>query len=377
MKKFQVEWSSAAIERVRRKVEDCQLPLSVAGSGWSLGCDADFLAGLQQYWLHDFDWQACVDRLNRYPQYQVQIDEQTVHFVHVVGEAEGRRPLLLTHGWPGSHYEFWETIEALAYPSRHGGRAEDAFDLVIPSLPGFGFSGRPAAIVSQRQTAVLWNTLMTQVLGYPRYRAQGGDWGAIVTSWLGLDHGAHVEAIHLNMLGFRSLAPPQNDQEKAWQARVDASQRVYSGYAAVQMSRPQSIAWATADNPMGQAAWILERFHDWSDLRQRPFEEIYSRDQLLTNVLTYVMTGSFASALLYYPGVVKDGFTILPQGVRCETPTHFVSCSGDAAFAPPPRSRVELVYNVCGWTDYAEGGHFAAMESPQAFVDDVRAWGRG
>ena len=377
MKSFQVQWTRDEIERVIAKVADCRLPSAPAGAGWSLGCDADFLAGLQRYWVEAFDWQACMAVLNRYPQFQVEIDGQLVHFVHVKGEAEGRRPLLLTHGWPGSHFEFWQSIEPLAYPSRHGGKAEDAYDLVIPSLPGFGFSGKPAGVTSQRQTAALWNKLMTEVLGYPRYRAQGGDWGAIVTSWLGLDHGAHVEAIHLNMLGFRSLVPPRDDAEKAWQARAEGAQRGYSGYAAVQMTKPQSIAWAAADNPMGQAAWILERFHDWADLRKRPFETVFSLDSLLTNILIYVMSGSFTSAAWFYPGVVKDGFTLLPEGKRCEVPTHFLECTGDALSPAPPRSRVELVYNLAGWSSLEEGGHFAAMESPAAFVEDLRLWGRG
>ncbi|HHM5199368.1 TPA: epoxide hydrolase family protein [Pseudomonas aeruginosa] len=376
MKQFQVEWSQGEIDRVLHKVADCRLPPAPVDSGWAFGCDAGFLAQVQKYWVESFDWQACMARLNRFPQYQVEIDGQLVHFLHVKGEAQGRRPLLLTHGWPGSHFEFWQAIEPLAYPSRHGGKAEDAFDLVIPSLPGFGFSGKPAGVTTQRQTAVIWNKLMTEVLGYARYRAQGGDWGAIVTSWLGLDHGASVEAIHLNMLGFRSLTPPQNDAEKTWQASADAAQRLYSGYAAVQMFKPQSIAWAAADNPLGQAAWILERFHDWADLRQRPFETVFSLESLLTNISLYVMTGSFTSAAWFYPGVVRDGFTILPAGTRCETPTHFAACSGDALAPVPPRSRAELVYNLSGWSDLVEGGHFAAMEVPGLFVEDLRSWGR-
>ncbi len=377
MKAFQVEWTRAEIERVTAKVADCRLPPAPADAGWTLGCDADFLAGLQRHWVEAFDWQACMDRLNRYPQYQVEIGGQLVHFLHVKGEAEGRRPLLLTHGWPGSHFEFWQVVEPLAYPSRHGGKVEDAFDLIIPSLPGFGFSGKPAGVGSQRQTAALWNKLMTEVLGYSKYRAQGGDWGAIVTSWLGLDHGANVEGIHLNMLGFRSLVAPRNDAEKAWQVRSEGAQRGYSGYAAVQMTKPQSIAWATADNPMGQAAWIVERFHDWADLGRRPFEEVFSLDSLLTNILIYVMTGSFTSAAWFYPGVVRDGFTLLPEGVRCEVPTHFLACMGDALAPAPPRSRVELVYNLAGWSSLGEGGHFAAMEVPGPFVEDIRRWGRG
>ncbi|MDB6052139.1 MAG: hypothetical protein JWR17_4885 [Pseudomonas sp.] len=375
MKAFEVQWSAAEIERVIRKVEDCRLPQVLSGTGWTLGCDADFLNRLQTYWVREFDWRACQARLNRYPQFIAEIDGLDVHFVHVKGEAQGRRPLLLTHGWPGSHLEFWEVIEPLAFPSRHGGKAEDAFDLIIPSLPGFGFSGKPSSIFGQRQTARLWNTLMTEVLGYPRYLAQGGDWGAIVTSWLGLDYPRSVEAIHLNMLGFRSLTPGRDEAEIEWQRRADLAQRVYSGYAAVQMSKPQSIAWAAADNPLGQASWILERFHDWADLRRRPFEQVFPLDRLLDNIVLYVMTGSFTSALCFYPGVVKEGFALLPENIRCETPTAFAQYSGDALTPVPPRSRIELVYNLDRLTTLPEGGHFAAMEVPDHFVGDIRLWG--
>jgi|SRR5690554_3093146 len=374
MKEFSVQWDSAVIQRMKDQIADTQLTGAIEGSGWAMGCDPAFMAQLQDYWVNEFDWQACMDNLNRFPQFVVDIDGLPVHFVHIKGEAEGRRPLLLTHGWPGSHFEFWKVIEPLAFPSRHGGNVEQAYDLVIPSLPGFGFSGKPSCLITQRQTAALWNKLMNEVLGYERYRAQGGDWGAIVTSWLGLDHGASVEAIHLNMLGFRSMAPPQNDEEKAWQTQCDGAGRVYSGYASVHMFKPNSIILATADNPLGQAAWIIERFHDWADLRQRSLEQVFSLDELITNLLIYLMNDSFASAVRYYPGVVKDGFGILPPGTRCETPTTFAACTGDALSPLPPRSRIELVYNLEGWQSMEEGGHFLAMEVPERFVEAIRAW---
>ena len=373
---FQVEWREQDVARVLQRVRDCRLPPVMPGAGWHYGCDGDFLDQLQKYWVEGFDWRAAVANLNRFPQFKADINGLPVHFVHVVGEGQGRRPLLLTHGWPGSHFEFWDVIEPLAFPSRFGGRAEDAYDLVIPSLPGFAFSGKPQQVLGQRATAAMWNKLMTEVLGYSRYRAQGGDWGALVTSWLGLDHGASCEAIHLNMLGFRSIDPPQNDDEKAWMARAEASQRRMSSYAGLQMMTPNAVALLGADNPIGQAAWIAERFHDWSDLRTRSFDEVFGMDKLLTNIMLYVMTDSFASAAWFYPGVVKDGFGILPPGVRCETPTAFADFPGDALQPQPPRSRVELRYAVSRWSSPPAGGHFAAMEMPGWFVQDLQAWGR-
>jgi len=373
---FKVEWSEAEVARVLRRVRECRLPPVLPGMGWHLGCDAGFLHQVQQYWVESWDWRGAMANLNRYPQYRAEVDGLDIHFVHVVGEAGGRRPLLLTHGWPGSHFEFWEVIEALAFPSRHGGRAEDAFDLVIPSLPGFGFSGKPQKLLGQRATAGLWNKLMTEVLGYSRYRAQGGDWGALVTSWLGHDHAPAVSAIHLNMLGMRSMDPPQNEAEQVWAKQSEMARGKLGGYAALQITKPQSLIWATADNPLGQAAWILERFHDWSDLRQRSFEQVYSMDHLLTNIMIYVMTGSFASAACYYPGVALDGFAVLPHGQRCQTPTAYADFSGDASQPSPPRSRVELTYHLTRWSTAPEGGHFAAMEAPAWFVEDLRAWAR-
>ncbi|RJF91680.1 epoxide hydrolase family protein [Noviherbaspirillum saxi] len=373
---FKVEWSEPAVSRVLQKVKDCRLPPSMPGVGWALGCDAEFLKQLQQYWVESYDWRAALETLNRYPQFLEEVDGLAIHFVHVVGESQGRRPLLLTHGWPGSHYEFWDVIEALAFPSRFGGKPEDAFDLVIPSLPGFGFSGKPQKVIGQRATAALWNKLMTEVLGYKRYRAQGGDWGSLVTSWLGRNHADAVEAIHLNMLGFRSMDPPRDDAEKVWAQQAEMARGKFGAYAAVQTTKPHSIAWAAADNPLGQAAWITERFHDWADLRRRGFEQVFNMDHLLTNIMIYVMTESFASAACYYPGVAMDGFALMPHGERCETPTAYADVSGDALQPSPPRSRVELTYKLTRWSNPPEGGHFLAMESPQWFIDEMRAWGR-
>jgi pimeloyl-ACP methyl ester carboxylesterase len=219
-KPFKVDWSEADVAHVLDRVRAYRFPQIPAGAGWALGCDADFLKRIVGYWTDAYDWRAAMAELNRYPQFTAAIDGFDIHFLHVVGEADGKRPLIITHGWPGSHYEFWSVIDKLAYPSKHGGKAEDAFDLVIPSLPGFGFSSKPDKPFGQRATARLFNTLMTEVLGYDTYLAQGGDWGSLVTGFLGLDHGAHARAIHLNMLGLRSATPPGDaDRRQPGRAR--------------------------------------------------------------------------------------------------------------------------------------------------------------
>jgi pimeloyl-ACP methyl ester carboxylesterase len=376
-KPFAVDWSEAAVNAVLDRVRAYPFaPAPLALDGWNYGCDAGFLRDLTAYWADGFDWRAAVAALNRFPQFTARVEDFDLHFLHVVGEAQGKRPLLLSHGWPGSHYEFWGAIEKLAFPSRFGGDAADAFDVVVPSLPGFGFSSKPEKPFGQRGTARLFNTLMTEVLGYDRYLAQGGDWGALITSWLGFDHDAHAKAIHLNMLGFRPKGGPQNDAETAWIARSQAASQALGAYLQLQVTKPQSIAWMGADNPVGQAAWIVERFHDWSDLRTKSFEQAYSRDQLLTNVMIYVMTGSFTTGAWYYRALVEEGGIQQLDGRRCETPTAFANFPGEALYQAPPRSWAERAYNVVRWSDQPRGGHFAAMEEPDLFVADVRAWAR-
>jgi microsomal epoxide hydrolase len=376
-KPFAVSWSKEAVETVLAQVRAYPFPPAPeVENGWAYGCDADFLKAFCAHWTQGFDWREAVTNLNRFPQFTARIEDFDIHFVHVVGEAGGKRPLILTHGWPGSHFEFWDSIEKLAYPSRFGGDPKDAFDLVIPSLPGFGFSSKPARPFGQRGTARLFNHLMTKVLGYERYLAQGGDWGGLVTSWLGFDHGDHVKAIHLNMIGFRPKDGPQSEAETAWLVRTQAAMQMLGAYFGLQMSKPQSLAWLGAGNPVGQAAWILERFYDWSDLRTKRLDQAYSLDQLLTNVMIYVMTGSFTTGAWYYRALVEEGGIAQIEGARCETPTAFANFPGEALYQAPPRSWAERAYNITRWTDLPSGGHFGAMEEPDLFVRDVQDWAR-
>jgi pimeloyl-ACP methyl ester carboxylesterase len=375
---FTVAWHATEVGEVLERVRSYPWPPAPqVEDGWAYGCDGAFLKRLCDHWLDGYDWRAAVADLNRFPQFTARVEDFDIHFVHVVGEAGGKRPLILSHGWPGSHFEFWGVIDKLAYPSRHGGAAADAFDVVVPSLPGFGFSSKPAKPFGQRQTARLFNTLMTDVLGYDRYLAQGGDWGAFVTSCLGLDHAAHARAIHLNMNAFRPRGGPKSEAESAWMARQEAMSNMLGAYMRLQVSKPQSLAWLGAGNPVGQAAWIVERFYDWCDRREKPFEACFTLDQLLTNVMIYVMTGSFTTGAWYYRALIEGGGVSLNEGERCETPTAFANFPGEALYQAPPRSFVERAYNVTRWTDMPRGGHFAAMEEPDLFVADVRDWGQG
>ena len=376
-KPFEVHWKKSRVKAVLDQVRNYSWPpIPEVADGWAYGCDSTYLKDFCDHWTEDYDWRAAVEDLNRFPQFTARVEDFDIHFLHVVGEAGGKRPLILSHGWPGSHFEFWQAIEKLAWPSKFGGDPADAFDLVIPSLPGFGFSSKPARPIGQRSTARLFNTLMTEVLGYTSYLAQGGDWGALVTSWLGRDHGAHARAIHLNMMGFRPQGGPQGEAEVAWAQRQAAAQEVMGAYFRLQVSKPQSIAWMGAGNPVGQAAWILERFHDWSDLSVKTLDEAYSKDRLLTNIMIYVMSDSFATGAWYYRGLVEEGGMAFAPGERLETPTAFANFPGEPLYTAPPRSFAERAHNIVRWTDMPRGGHFAAMEEPDLFVDEVRAWGR-
>ena len=377
IKPFEVQWTDAEVGRVLDQVRAYPWPPEPqVPDGWAYGCDGAYLKALCDHWENAYDWRAAMADLNRFPQFTARVEDYDLHFLHVIGEAGGKRPLIVTHGWPGSHYEFWQAIEKLAFPSRFGGDPADAFDLVVPSLPGFGFSSKPTRPIGQRTTARLFNTLMTQVLGYDSYLAQGGDWGAMVTSWLGRDHGAHARAIHLNMLGFRPHGGPTTPDEVAWAQKQAAAQEVMGAYFRLQISKPQSIAWMGAGNPVGQAAWIAERFHDWSDLRTKSMDEAHPKDRLLTNIMIYVMTDSFTTGAWYYRGLVEEGGLAFAPGERLETPTAFANFPGEPLYSAPPRSFAERAYNVVRWTDLSSGGHFAAMEEPDLFVADVRAWAR-
>ncbi len=371
---FRVSWGPDSVAAVLDKVRAYRFPPAPVGGGWSYGCDETFLKRLCAYWADDFDWRAAEATLNTFPQFTAQVGDFQLHYVHVIGEAGGRRPLLITHGWPGSVYEFWDAIEKLAFPSRFGGRAQDAFDLVIPSLPGFGFSSKPTRPIGQRATAALFNKLMVDVLGYSHYAAQGGDWGGLVTGYLGLNHADHVRAVHLNMMGLRSATPPQDEIERAWANQSRQAMQMMGAYFMLQASKPQSLAWAMADNPVGQAAWIIERFHDWSDLRAKTLEQAYSLDQLLTNIMIYVMNDAFTTSVWYYRGLMEEGGSELPPGVRVEVPTAFANFPGETLYAAPPKTVAARAYNIVRWTDMPKGGHFACMEEPDLFVEDVRAF---
>lgn len=362
---FEIVWTEQQIDDLKHSLSRASSPSQDLGGGWDYGADPGEMDAIRGYWIERYDWRQALSALNRYPQFLAEVEGETIHVVHIRSKTANARPLLLTHGWPGSIFEFWDIADRLA---------DAGFDLVIPSLPGFGYSGKPKKPIGPRRVAALWDRLMTDVLGYDRYLAQGGDWGSAVTSQIGLNHGDHAVGIHLNMMGIVSVSPAQDETESAWMAQTQAAMGRSSGYFAIQSTKPISLAWLAEGNPLGQAAWIVERFHDWADLRQGTLETVFGYDRLITNLMLYVMPDSFASSMWIYTGYGQDAPLLLKEGQKVEVPTGFLRCPADAINPAPPRSRIELSYNLMHWTELDSGGHFPAMEAPGQTADDIVHW---
>jgi microsomal epoxide hydrolase len=347
-----------------------------ADGGWSYGTNLDYLKEFCQYWLEEFDWRKQEARINQFSHHLAEVDGIDLHFIHEKGSGPAPMPLLISHGWPGSVVEFLDIIEPLAHPQRFGGSVEDAFDVIAPSLPGFGFSGKPLRPYGPRKMADLFDGLMTDVLGHQSYLAQGGDWGGAISSWLGFDHAAACRGIHINIMTMRHPDGPQGPEEESWAASFEQEQIMEDGYRTQQATKPQTLSYAMMDSPVGVAAWLIEKFNSWSDTVGDDIESVHSKDSLLTNIMVYLTTRSFNTASWIYYGRREEGGRILSaEGKRVEVPTA-------AALFPkellswPPRSYVERVYNVVQWTEMPRGGHFAALEQPELLIDDIRSFAR-
>src|SRR5262249_2735921 len=289
------------------------------------------------------------------------------------GQGQRAFPLILTHGWPGSVFEFVEAIGPLTDPARYGGSPEDAFDLIVPSIPGFGFSSKPERPIGPPTTARLWHELMTEVLGYRRFGAQGGDWGNTITIALARQFPENVAGIHLNATG--GVAPSANpsEEERAWGQAVTAYRTQEIDYFNEQQHKPGTVAFALYDNPIGTAAWIVEKFKVWSD-SGIDIESVFTKDQLLTNVMIYLVTDTVATAVWFYRGSLDDRSAATQE--KLMTPTGFASFPGEMTVLNPPRSILESTFNVVQYTTMPKGGHFACLEQPRLFVEDIRSFFR-
>jgi microsomal epoxide hydrolase len=344
---------------------------------WRYGTKLAYMHDVVAYWRDRYDWRTWEARINSFSHYKTAIDGKKVHFIVERGSGDNPMPLLLTHGWPGSFVEFLNVIERLAHPERFGGDVRDAFTVVAPSLPGYGFSDPPDVPMGPRQIAPIWSRLMTEVLGCERYVAQGGDWGAIVTSWLALDHPKNLAAIHLNMLGLRPFigkdSPPPTAEEKAWLDSVQAIRPGISAYQQIQGTKPQTLAYGLTDSPAGLAAWILEKFHGWTN----PNEDApppFDLDQLLTNIMLYWIGGINAANWIYV-SIAEGTSGALKPDEFIKVPTGVLLFPNDL-FPPAPESWTRRTYNLKRRNISARGGHFPAMENGEMLIGDMQAFFR-
>ena len=372
---FNVSIPRPTIDRILNRVKETRLPDRLDAPDWRYGANWAFMQTLTEYWTSTFDWRKAEANLNRYPQFLARVDDFDIHFYHVKGRGPKPLPLVLTHGWPGSVFEFIEAIGPLSDPARFGGSADDAFDVVVPSIPGFGFSSKPKVPIGPPTVARLWHKLMTEALAYSRFGAQGGDWGSAITRALAREFPDSLAGIHLNMGG--GVPPPENemtDEERAWQRAATTYRAEELDYLDEQQHKPGTVSFALYDNPVGTAAWIIEKFKVWSDSGD-DIERTFTKDQLLTNVMIYLVSDTVATAVWIYRGNADDR-SGPPSSARLSVPVGVASFPREMRAFDPPRSILERNFNLVHYTRMPRGGHFACLEQPQLFVEDVRAFFR-
>ena len=374
---FTIPFFAASWTDLRARIEKTRWIDEIPGSEWDYGFNREFLVELCEYWSTDFDWELQVERLNQLPNYRFQSQYGSVHFLHLKGRGKSSLPLIMTHGWPGSYLEMLEMIPLLTDPIAHGANSADSFDLVIPSLPGFGFSDRPASAgMNAFRIADIWVDLMRS-LGYERFGAQGGDLGAAVSTALGLRHGAHLHGIHLNYIpgSYQPFLAPgtvlADSEQQFLQKRTNWFDK-NGGYAHQQATRPQTTAYALNDSPAGLAAWIVEKFREWSDCESDLYSR-FSRDALLTNVTLYWMTETISSSFRMYSEGRAAPLAFSPEDF-VHAPCAVARFPREITF--PPREWVERGYNIQRWTAMSRGGHFAASEEPALLAADLREFFR-
>jgi pimeloyl-ACP methyl ester carboxylesterase len=373
LKPFRIAVGDDVLDDLKSRLRRTRWPEAAPVDDWSQGVPLKWIEEVCRYWAEDYDWRRREALLNRFAQFTTAIDELDIHFLHVRSPHPGAMPLIITHGWPGSVVEFHKVIEPLVDPAAHGGDPADAFHVVCPSLPGFGFSSKPNTTGwGIDRIAAAWAQLMDR-LGYARYGAQGGDWGSAVTTSLGAQDAAHCAGIHVTLA--MASRPKVEGEPTLEEARALQGIKHYadwdSGYSKQQSTRPQTLGYGLTDSPAGQAAWILEKFWAWTDCDGHP-ENILGRDELLDNVMLYWVTASAASsARLYWESFGPERRAIhqvtVPTGVAV-FPREIVT---------PVRRWMEGNFtNIRHWNEMPKGGHFAAFEQPELFVGDVRAFFR-
>jgi len=374
---FTLRVPDEAIADLRERLARTRFPDQAPGEPWAYGTEVAYLQRVVEYWRTSFDWRAEEARLNAFPQYKIPLHGIDVHFLHVPGKGPSPYPLLLLHGWPGSVFEFLELIPRLSDPARFGGDPADAFTVVAPSLPGYGLSFKPG----QRRFRIediadCVAELMHDTLAYPRFAVQGGDWGAFVASRLGFAHSEKLTGIHVNLLAVgrdpRSVGDPTPEEKAYFEARATWL-REETGYQWIQGTKPQTLSFALTDSPAGLAAWIIEKFRTWSDCGG-DVETAFTRDRLLANISFYWFTRAIGSSFWPYYGV-RHGPWPIPEGQTIDIPVGYAQFP--AEIMHPPRSLAEHAYtDIRRWSVMPRGGHFAALEQPEALANEVREFFR-
>jgi len=375
---FTIAVENSVLDDLRQRLADTRWPDEIPNTGWDYGSNLTYIKELVDYWRTDFDWRAQEAKLNAFNHFKSEVDGLDIHFIHEKGKGPNPIPLIITHGWPSCFFEMTKIIPLLADPASYGGDAADSFDVVAPSLPGFGFSdhaqGRGMEI---QRVAGMWNKLMSQNLGYPKFGAQGGDIGSGVTARLGFAHSDTLYGIHLTSITRPTpyLGPgskPVTDAEQALITQRDKWFQDEGGYNHIQGTKPQTLAYGLNDSPVGLAAWIVEKYRTWSDCGG-DVEKSYTKDELLTIVTIYWVTQTISSSTRMYFENQKHLWT-MEKDQKVPAP------AGMAMFpqeiSKPPREWGERSYHVRRWTEMASGGHFAALEEPQLLAEEVRAFFR-
>ncbi|WP_316561933.1 epoxide hydrolase [Mixta calida] len=376
IERFTIDIPQSQLDDLNLRLKNTRWPCWPVEETWGKGTPVNFMKPLVEYWREAFNWRKQEAELNRFAHYRSEVDGYPIHFIHMRGKGPSPVPLILTHGWPDSFIRYQRIIPRLTDPARFGGSPEEAFDVIVPSIPGFGFSSCPQPEgLNNAQVASLWLTLMTDILGYEKFYAAGGDLGSGVPRYLAAFYPERLTAIHLTDIGIvRDLmahAEPETltEEEQAYRRSAIRWISQEGGYMSIQATKPRTLAFGLNDSPAGLAAWIVEKFGSWSGCDEALFSR-FSRDDILTNISLYWFTGSPAmSNNIYY-----ENLHSLPPLQKSEVPTGIACFPADVL--PPPRSWAEKNYNICRWRDMPRGGHFAAMEEPELYAEELIAFFR-
>ena len=376
---YKIEIPDSVLNDLKSRLERTRWPDELPGTGWDYGSNLDYVKELVEYWRTKFDWHAQEKLINSFSHFKSEVDGLNIHFIHEKGKGPNPMPLVITHGWPGTFFEMYKVIPMLSDPASHGGNPADAFDVVAPSMPGYGFSDatdkRGLSVLS---IGDLWAKLMSENLGYQRFAAQGGDWGARVTAKLGLSHGDKVIGIHTTSTSSPTPYQGPGTRELSEAEKAMLAQRVQwladeGGYSHIQATKPQTLSYGLNDSPAGLAAWIVEKYRTWSDCGG-DVESRFTKDELLTTITIYWVTQSInSSTRLYYESFFQAWD--LAKDEKIQVPVAIASFPRENSV--PLREWAERSFNIQQWTDMPSGGHFAALEEPDRLVEDIRKFFRG